>query len=270
INQYNINATGPVTLTGAATGNLLDANRKQALQDLLNMGHPNLFEDSFKMITNRTIANADTIKTAIIPTTEPANGGTWTWTTPFPTTGGTTGLGAQLKMIARLIHARAALGHNRQIFFASVGGYDTHDNQLTLQGNLFTELSNGMKAFYDALGQLGTNEGVALQDMVTTFTTSDFSRTFGINGTGSDHGWGNHQLVMGGKVLGGQLYGHMPSWVIGSTDDSGTGRWIPSTAVDEYSATLARWFGVTDTNMPTVFPNIGRFANPNVGFMNLT
>jgi uncharacterized protein (DUF1501 family) len=181
--------------------------------------------------------------------------------TVFPNTS----LGNQLKMIARLISAHTTLGHSRQIFFASVGGYDTHGNQLTAHANLLTELSGSMKAFYDATVELG------LAQSVTTFTASDFGRTFPTNGTGttsgSDHGWGNHQVIMGGAVQGQRLYGTFPTLAVNGPDDTSTGRWIPSTSVDEYSATLARWFGVSSTDMATVFPNLTRFARPDLGFM---
>jgi len=107
--------------------------------------------------------------------------------------------------------------------------------------------------------------GVANQ--VTAFTASDFSRTYNPNGSGTDHGWGTHCLIMGGAVQGGDIYGRMPSLVVGGPDDTGRGRWIPSTSVDQYSATLASWFGVSSANLSTVLPNIGRFAQPNLGFM---
>ncbi|RYD39091.1 MAG: DUF1501 domain-containing protein, partial [Verrucomicrobiaceae bacterium] len=123
------------------------------------------------------------------------------------------------------------------------------------------ELSEGMFAFQRSMEQLNLSEGV------TTFTASDFGRTFPTNGQGSDHGWGTHQLIMGGAVRGQRTYGHFPIHTIGGPDDTSTGRWIPSTSVDEYAATLAKWFGISSTYMSTVFPNLGRFANPDVGFM---
>ena len=106
-----------------------------------------------------------------------------------------------------------------------------------------------------------------LADRVTTFTASDFGRTFPSNGRGSDHGWGSHHLVMGGAVRGARLYGRYPQLVVEGPDDTDQGRWIPSTSVDEYAATLAKWFGVSTTDMPLVLPNIGRFANRDLGFM---
>ena len=108
---------------------------------------------------------------------------------------------------------------------------------------------------------------VGAADSVTTFTASDFGRTYQTNGAGSDHGWGSHHIVVGGAVKGGDIYGHVPTLAVNGPDDTGNGRWIPTTAVDEYAATMARWFGVSATDLPVVLPNIGRFAHPNVGFL---
>ncbi|MEA2693985.1 MAG: hypothetical protein QOJ16_3372, partial [Acidobacteriota bacterium] len=128
--------------------------------------------------------------------------------------------------------------------------------------NLLTDISASLSAFYNATIELG------LANDVTTFTASDFGRTLMSNGSGSDHGWGNHQMILGGAVRGGDIYGKVPTLSEGGPDDSGSqGRWIPTTSVDEYSATLARWFGVTSTDMATVFPNLSRFNNPDLGFM---
>jgi len=247
VTPYNVSTTGSVGLSS------LSASRLQAVKDIIALPHDNLFEKSFGEITNTAIANNALLTSAL------ANAPTIT--TVFPNTS----LGNQLKMIARLISAHGTLGHTRQIFFASVGGYDTHGNQLTAHANLLTELSGSMKAFYDATAELG------LAQSVTTFTASDFGRTLPTNGTGttsgSDHGWGNHQVIMGGAVQGQRLYGTFPTLAVNGPDDTSTGRWIPSTSVDEYSATLARWFGVSSTDMPTVFPNLTRFARPDLGFM---
>ena len=118
-----------------------------------------------------------------------------------------------------------------------------------------------MKAFYDSTVELG------VADKVTTFTASDFGRTFNTNGDGSDHGWGSHHLVVGGAVKGGDIYGQVPVLEINGPDDTGRGRWIPTTSVDEYAATLASWFGVSESNLPLVLPNLDRFATRNLGFM---
>jgi uncharacterized protein (DUF1501 family) len=243
---YVISPNGSIGLTGfdgSANANV----RLQAFKDLLALPHNNLFEQAYADTVSRSIAANDLLTSALT--------GTPGFQTVFPNTT----LGSQLNMIAKLIAARTNLSMNRQIFFCSVGGYDTHGDQLAGQSNLFTELSQGLNAFYNATVELG----VASQ--VTTFTASDFGRTYPTNGSGSDHGWGSHQFVLGGAVQGGRLFGTFPTLAVNGPDDTGQGRWIPTTSVDEFSATLATWFGVSPSDLPTVLPNIGRFAHPNLG-----
>ncbi len=182
---------------------------------------------------------------------------------PLQTVFPTSSLASQLKQIAQIIQVRAALGVSRQIFFASLGNFDTHSDQLPLQGALLASLSPALAAFYASTQELG------VQNSVTTFTMSDFSRTFQPNSnTGSDHAWGSHHMVLGGAVKGGQLYGTFPNLTLNGPDDSGSnGRWVPSTATAQYAATLAQWFGVSTTQMPSIFPNIGAFKTGNLGFV---
>ena len=179
--------------------------------------------------------------------------------TQFPTTG----IGGQLKQVAQIIQARSALGLQRQIFFCSLGGFDTHGNQLPIQDSLLTQLNAAMTAFYNATVEL------SLPQQVTSFTLSDFSRTFqpGSNG-GSDHGWGSHHIIMGGAVAGGDVYGQFPQLALGGPNDAGSnGRWIPTTSVDQYGGTLAQWFGVAPANLPSIFPNIASFSTPTLTFL---
>jgi uncharacterized protein (DUF1501 family) len=152
---------------------------------------------------------------------------------------------------------------NRQVFFCSLGGFDTHSNQIATQQTLFSLLSPAMNAFYNATVELG------LAQQVTSFTMSDFSRSFQpASGGGTDHGWGSVQMIMGGAVLGGDIYGTLPTFTPGGPDDSGnSGRWIPTTSIDQYGATLATWFGVPASDMPLVFPNIANFATSKLGFL---
>jgi uncharacterized protein (DUF1501 family) len=173
------------------------------------------------------------------------------------------GLAAQLQQIAQIIQVRSALGVNRQIFFAGIGNFDTHADQLPLQAALLAAISPALAAFYEATQELG------VQNSVTTFTMSDFSRTFQPNSnTGSDHAWGSHHIVIGGAVKGGQMYGTFPTLALGGPDDSGSnGRWVPSTASIQYASTLAQWFGVSAAQLPGIFPNIGSFPNANLGFV---
>jgi uncharacterized protein (DUF1501 family) len=172
-------------------------------------------------------------------------------------------LADQLKQVAQVIAARGALGVKRQIFFCSYGGFDTHGDQLPQHIKLLTEVSQSMSAFYQSTQELG------LPNQVTTFTVSEFGRTLepGSNG-GTDHAWGNHQLVLGGAVKGNTLYGTFPTLALGGPDDAdGNGRWIPTMALDQYAATLASWFGVSAANLPAIFPNLANFPTSNLGFM---
>jgi uncharacterized protein (DUF1501 family) len=169
----------------------------------------------------------------------------------------------QLYQVAKLIEARAATGAARQIFFVQLGSFDTHGDQLNRQQNLFEELSPALKAFYDATVALG----VASQ--VTTFTLSDFGRTLQpASGGGTDHAWGSHHFIIGGAVQGGKIYGRYPQLALGGPDDAEKeGRWLPSCSVDQYGATLARWFGVATTDLDSVFSNLGSFSTTDLGFM---
>jgi len=172
-------------------------------------------------------------------------------------------LAAQLQQIAQIIQVRAALGVSRQIFFCGIGNFDTHSDQLVLQNALLASISPALAAFYAATVEMG------VQNSVTAFTMSDFSRTFQPNSnTGSDHAWGSHHIVIGGAVKGGQIYGTFPTLALNGPDDSGTnGRWVPTTGSVQYAATLASWFGVSTAQMTTIFPNIGSFATANLGFV---
>ncbi len=172
-------------------------------------------------------------------------------------------LGQQLQQVAQVISARSALGVQRQIFFCSVGGFDTHADQLPQQVQLLSTVSQGMSAFYQATQELG------VANNVTTFTLSEFSRTLepGSNG-GSDHAWGAHQLILGGAVKGNAIYGTFPTLALGGPDDADqNGRLIPTTALDQYAATLATWFGVSAANLPSIFPNLVNFTSSNLGFL---
>jgi uncharacterized protein (DUF1501 family) len=179
--------------------------------------------------------------------------------TTFPATT----LGRQFEQIARLIRARNTLGVSRQVFFASLGGWDMHINLTSSQDGLLAQVGPELTAFYRATEELG----VASQ--VTTFTESEFGRTLNSNSTaGSDHGWGSHHFVIGGAVKGGEMYGTFPTVALNSPDDaSGRGVWIPTTSLDQYGATLASWFGVPDEALSQVFPNLANFAPVKLGFV---
>lgn len=184
--------------------------------------------------------------------------GSATVSTSFPGTS----LGQQLLQVAKIIKLRPTTGITRQVFFCSIDGFDTHSGQSWQQMDLLRQVAEAMNAFYSATQELGVADGV------TTFTESDFGRTLQPSGSGSDHGWGNHHLVLGGAVRGGNLYGNFPYPALGGPDDSGSrGALLPSTSLDQYGATLAKWFGVGATQMASVFPNLGYFASSDLGFM---
>jgi uncharacterized protein (DUF1501 family) len=166
-----------------------------------------------------------------------------------------------MKIVARLIGARNTFGVKRQVFFVQLGGFDQHDKLITDHAQRLGLVNEAMSQFQTALAELG------VENKVTTFTASDFGRTLSSNGDGSDHGWGGHHFVMGGAVQGGRYYGTAPKISITSDDQVGQGRLLPSSSVDQYAATLARWFGVSPTEMPAIFPNLANFATPNLGFL---
>lgn len=270
--QLHLRPQGPVSLAyyGSPLGNPVDGYpnnhnglRLKVFDNIMGEAHDNLFEEEFRQRTLRARANNTFIEQSLDGLTLPAE------YPVFPNSR----LGDQLDMIAQMIAARENLCQKRQLFFAAIGGFDTHANQLGAHANLMSELSQALGTFYKATDALG------VADKVTTFTASDFGRTYTPNGNsdaaGSDHAWGGHAFVMGDAVQGRQIYGNMPNLVLGSDDDTETnaggnssrGRWIPSTSVDQYAATLAKWYGLNDEQLKTIFPNLDRFATPDLGFM---
>ena len=227
-----------------------DVTRYTAFRSVLNAEYSNLMENAFADLSNRSIREADTINTALKGTSD---------FTVIPNSG----LGSQLRTVAKMVQAQGPLGMSRQIFFVATGGFDTHGDQIGPQAGLLGDVSASLKGFYDAL------DGIGMGGSVTTFTASDFSRTFDSNGRGSDHGWGGHHMVMGGAVNGQKVYGTFPDpniLVQGNPNDTGRGRWLPTTSVDQYAATMAKWFGLSDTQIKDVFPSIINF-NADMGFM---
>ena len=285
VSQYSVSTSGAIALSGLTQGSGLSGARYTALTNILGLQNVNMQAQAYAGVAAHSINTASVLNNAIGATVDPS-GTQQYWTTPFPgsspfqvttPTSGTkfnSSLGPQLKMIARLIQAgytaaaSGGFGMRRQIFFCSVGGYDLHTgqtpgaNQTTIgsHANLLAEVDQCLFAFQRAMEQLGLSQNV------TAFTASDFSRTFPSNGQGSDHGWGSHHLILGGAVNGGVTYGTMPTLVVNGPDDTGTGRWIPTIAIDQYFATLASWFGVDNSNLATVFPNLRRFATSNLKF----
>jgi uncharacterized protein (DUF1501 family) len=225
-----------------------------------NTARTHILENEYRIISKRAI-DAETSITAAIASTAPTNN---VYAAPFNSFDASNGnsLAAQLRMVARLIAARGTLGNKRQVFMVSLGGFDLHDNLLDGHTKNMERVSKAMKAFYDATKALG------VADKVTSFTASEFGRTITSNGDGSDHGWGGHQIIMGDAVNGKSFYGYAPPVSITDTSDAkdqwhvGAGRLLPTTSVDQYAATLAKWFGVQPgSEMSSILPFINNFDN---------
>ncbi|RSZ37187.1 MULTISPECIES: DUF1501 domain-containing protein [unclassified Variovorax] len=256
--QYQVGTRGAVRINSvsSATGNVYGSSAvKAAMQQLAQQARGHTLENEYNKVTLRAVEAEGKITTAILP--DDLNGN-------FPTSNN---LADQLKMVARLIRGRTSLGVRRQVFFVSMGGYDLHDDLDTKQGPLMQRLSEAMFAFQRQMEALG------IADKVTAFTASDFGRTLSSNGNGSDHGWGSHHFVVGGAgagtgaVKGKAFYGTPPPVSVGNTaadDDQwhvGQGRLLPTTSVDQYAATLAKWFGVPDADLNSILPNLKNFNN---------
>ena len=252
---YVMGATGPTPFTAFPTTGAGPA-RRGAFENVLSATNGSssntIYERAYAGIQQRAVQFADRISTAI------AGGYSFT---ALPNTGTLSSLQQQLRTVAKIISMRQSLGLSRQIFFVSTGGFDQHDDLVRDQPGLLANVSTSIKAFNDAMTEIG------MENNVTLFTHSDFGRTLTSNGDGSDHAWGGIQLVAGGAVRGRRFYGNYPLLEIGSAWDVGGGRFIPTVSADQYAATLASWFGVGDTDLVKIAPSIGNFASRNLGFM---
>lgn len=254
--QYQTSTSGATVMTGANATSLFGSSiGDDALRALIQQNSSNYLEQAHADVVKRSVDTANELTTALssLPTTDAS--------VALPVAEANSALAKQLQIVARMIGVRSALGANRQVFFVGVGGFDTHDNQLEAQAELHTRLAGAIDYFYQATVALG------VADKVTLFTASDFGRTLASNGDGSDHGWGSHHFIVGGAVKGQDVYGTMPTVAMGTTDDVGSGRLLPSTSVDQYAATLAKWFGVSASEMSQIVPNIASFSKTDLGFL---
>ncbi len=236
--QYSVSSSGPILLNGGGQTLYGSAATANALKLIMSGAHANLFENEHARVAKRSIDLATSLDSALAAAAPIA--------TPFPNNS----LATQLRMIARLIAVSGdpSVAARRQVFFASLGGFDLHDTLATRQPVLLDQVATTMRAFYDATIELG------ISDKVTAFTASDFGRTLVPNNDGSDHAWGSSHWVMGSAVRGKAFYGKAPSFAIGSADDVGQGRFVPGISVDQYASTLASWFGVSNGDMATWRP----------------
>ena len=284
VKQYQVGLTD-VTGLGSSGKVFNDANLYAALQTVMNTpnGNANLFARDHQQVVDRAL-QAHGLISGALPSWGSAPWGTAgqnPWSDPllkYTSVGGqskTNGLAMQLQMVARLIDAnrRGALGIQKQVFMVSLGGFDTHASQNQEHADRMLQLNHAL-AYFDSV--LGTMPGGDMRSQVTTFTASDFGRSFTSNGDGTDHGWGSHHLIMGGAVQGGEVYGSFPQYstadahgVFSSPDQIQNGVMLPTTSVDQYAYTLGKWMGVSNTDLASILPNLHNFNSSahNLGFM---
>ena len=262
--SYQVSSGGGAVAINGVKNNVYGSSAvKTAMAALVQQSRSHTLENEYNKVTTRAIGAEAQVTSGLAGVT---------LATPFPAGNS---LADQLKMVARLIGARNALGTRRQVFMVSIGGFDLHDNLIAQHPGVLGKVSDALTAFYKATVELG------VANKVTAFTASDFGRTLASNGDGSDHGWGSHHLMVGGAVSGKAFYGTPPPVSVGNTAAAsdqwhvGQGRLLPSTSVDQYAATLAKWFGVADSEVTGILPNSSRFGAAagrsdypfNLGFM---
>ncbi len=246
VQQFQVGSGGPANVSSLQR--LYGSSQAgAALRQIITANPGPLFESHLGQLTERSLNANQTLSNSLAS----AN-----LTTVF---NGSNSLAQQLKMVARLISARQGLGMRRQVFFVGLGGFDQHDSLVRDLPGLHTMVAEAMSSFYDATVELG------VADKVTTFTASEFGRTLTSNGDGSDHGWGGHQFVMGGAVRGGTIVGSYPSVALGTAEDLGRGRLLPTTSTSQFAATLGSWFGVPAGSLGDALPYINNFSVKDLG-----
>lgn len=262
--QYQVGTTGAVAIAGLS-GSLFGSNTAgSSFRSIITGDTSNYIQKEHAAITKRSIEAQSLLGPAMAPagSNGVANPSQYT----NPNTGVLTNntLATQLQTVARIIAGRNTLGAKRQVFFVSLGGFDTHDVQRSGHANLLARVAHAVDYFDTVMGNL---MGSDMRNQVTLFTASDFGRTFTSNGDGTDHGWGSHHFIIGGAVKGGNIYGNFPVTGLKHTQDVGSGSLLPQYSVDQYGATLASWFGLSTTQISDVFPNINNFTERNLGFI---
>lgn len=257
--SYKIGSGGATTINSSAANSLFgSAACAGALRSLVTKSSTHWLEHEHAQIMNRALYAYEDVSRAIGSAPSPA------LNSYFPSATSNS-LSQQLRMVARLLEKRDTLGVKRQVFFVGLGGFDTHGGLVGTHSSLMGQVSAALTDFDSALGYLG------LRDQVTTFTASDFGRTLSFNsGAGSDHGWGSHHVFMGGSVNGGRFFGMAPPLGITHSQQVGSGRLLPTTSSDQMSAELARWFGVSNSDMPAVLPNGRYFDLHRLGLLRLS
>jgi uncharacterized protein (DUF1501 family) len=260
--QLNVTPAGPIPIAGLQQPPFGLSAAGSPLNSILTSDETNLFAKEYEVVINRSMQAQATLVTAMAPAGDGGVPNPPQFLDPTTNMLADNPLAASLQTIARIISGRASLGVTRQIFYVQLGSFDTHDGQAKTHAQLLTQLGAAFEYFDGLMVNMG------LSDNVTSFTISDFGRTLTCNSDGTDHGWGSHHFVMGGAVAGGDMYGQYPVVGVNQANDVGNGRLIPTTSVEQYAGTLARWFGLSDGQIRTVFPNFVNFGTtPYLGFL---
>lgn len=259
VNQFQITNNGLPPITNLETS--FFGTSSTVLKAVITAPGDNVFESEYANVVKRAIDAQSRLSGAMLPSGAGGVDAPTSYINPNTNAAAPNPLALQLQAVARIIGGRNALLVRRQVFFVSLGGFDTHDGQKANQADLLKKVSHAVQYFDGVIKTLG------LADQVTLFTASDFGRTFVTNGDGTDHGWGSHHFVFGGAVNGKEIYGTFPPAGIGHDWDVGGGALLPTISVNQYAATLANWFGVPDAQLNPIFPDLHHFPQRNLGFM---
>ena len=260
--QLNVTSAGPIPIYGLAQPPFGIPASSNPLASILSTDETNLFAKEYEVVVNRSIQAQAQLASAMLPAGAGGVPNPPQYLDPMTNKLVDNQLATSLQTVARIISGNSSLGVRRQIFYVQLGSFDTHDNQAIQHAQLLTQLGQGLEYFDGVMTAAG------LGNQVTSFTASDFGRTLTSNSDGTDHGWGSHHFVVGGAVQGQDMYGAYPVVGVNQANDVGAGRLIPTTSVDQYAGTLARWFGLSDGQVRQIFPNFGNFgSSPYLGFM---
>jgi uncharacterized protein (DUF1501 family) len=260
--QLNVTSAGPIPIYGLQQPTFGMQSGSSALSSILSAEESNLFAKEYEVVIQRSIQAQATLASAMPPAGVGGIPNPPQYLDPVSKKLMDNPLADSMQTVARIIAGRGSLGVTRQIFYVQLGGFDTHNNQAATHSQLLTQLAAAFEYLDAQMTALG------LGSQVTSFTISDFGRTLTSNSNGTDHGWGSHHFVVGGAVQGHDMYGQYPVIGVNQANDVGAGRLIPTTAVEQYAGTLARWFGLSDSQIRVVFPNFANFgSNPYLGFM---
>ena len=260
--QLNVTPAGPVPIYGLNQPPFGLSSAANPLNSILTADETNLFSKEYEVVLKRSMQAQSLLASAMAPAGQGGIADPPQYLDPVTNMLANNPLASSMQTVARIISGRASLGVTRQIFYVQLGSFDTHDGQAQTHARLLTQLGSAFQYFDSLMVNMG------LSNQVTSFTISDFGRTLTCNSDGTDHGWGSHHFVVGGAVQGQDIYGQYPVIGVDQTNDVGAGRLIPTTSVEQYAGTLARWFGLSDGQVRTVFPNFGNFgSNPYLGFL---